>query len=432
MEPVLARLRELPGGSELLELAARRDDVEWSAARCATCCSARCPRELDVVVAADGRRLARSARVDALRDRRGLRRATATSASAPPLVELGRRGANRRRATGAPSRYPGAGSAAGGARGHARGGSASGATSPSTRSPSRWAARARASCDAVARRAGGSARAGDCAYCTTQLHRRPHAPAAPGPLRARGWSSRSSPTPPSWPRAHWPRARWTRSRARASAPSCGSRWANRTRSERSRRWTSLGLLAALHPRLRFDRRGARPARSLLLGEDGRPDLLILAALMLPLALRAGDDPRAEIVALLDRLEFRAADRDRIAAAATAVRAGRELLVARTPVAAARSRLQATPPEGIALAGALGRRDQWRGVTVSPGGGLPLVRRCLCHMRLQITGEDLLAAGIPEGPEIGRRLEAALRMQDSTASWGRVVRLSCAAALESNV
>jgi hypothetical protein len=30
-----------------------------------------------------------------------------------------------------------------------------------------------------------------------------------------------------------------------------------------------------------------------------------------------------------------------------------------------------------------------------------------HVRLEITGEDLMAAGIPEGPEIGRGLEAAL-------------------------
>ncbi len=32
------------------------------------------------------------------------------------------------------------------------------------------------------------------------------------------------------------------------------------------------------------------------------------------------------------------------------------------------------------------------------------------MRLRIDGRDLLAAGVPEGPEIGRRLEAALRLR----------------------
>jgi tRNA nucleotidyltransferase (CCA-adding enzyme) len=30
-----------------------------------------------------------------------------------------------------------------------------------------------------------------------------------------------------------------------------------------------------------------------------------------------------------------------------------------------------------------------------------------HVRLAITGDDLLAAGVPAGPELGRRLDAAL-------------------------
>ena len=33
---------------------------------------------------------------------------------------------------------------------------------------------------------------------------------------------------------------------------------------------------------------------------------------------------------------------------------------------------------------------------------------LRHVRLRIDGNDLLANGIPEGPEIGRRLEETLR------------------------
>ncbi len=35
---------------------------------------------------------------------------------------------------------------------------------------------------------------------------------------------------------------------------------------------------------------------------------------------------------------------------------------------------------------------------------------LRHVRLRITGDDLLASGVPEGPEIGRRLEETLRMR----------------------
>ena len=32
---------------------------------------------------------------------------------------------------------------------------------------------------------------------------------------------------------------------------------------------------------------------------------------------------------------------------------------------------------------------------------------LAHVRLQISGDDLLAAGVPEGPAIGRALDATL-------------------------
>jgi tRNA nucleotidyltransferase (CCA-adding enzyme) len=160
----------------------------------------------------------------------------------------------------------------------------------------------------------------------------------------------------------------------------------------------LGLLVALHPRLRFEERVAR-ATLVLLPEDGRSDLALLASLLLPLALRAGDDPRTEIVALLDRWDFPAADRDRVAAATVAV----PRLIEQLPAAERPSRLRAVaagvPLEGVALAGALGAQE-------SAGRWLENTR--LIH--LEITGDDLLAAGLPEGPEIGRRLEAVLELR----------------------
>lgn len=179
----------------------------------------------------------------------------------------------------------------------------------------------------------------------------------------------------------------------------------------------LGVLGALHPRLRLDgaalcrglqllaaadaepRGGSPPAGSPPPGGRGRPDLLLLAGLTLPLALRAGVDPGAEIAALLHRLEFPAAERDRVAAAAVAVPA----LVHELPAAATPSALselaRGVPPEGVALAGALHEpaaepARRWLGE--------------LRAIRLRIGGEDLLAAGVPQGPEIGRRLAATLR------------------------
>jgi hypothetical protein len=182
----------------------------------------------------------------------------------------------------------------------------------------------------------------------------------------------------------------------------------------------LGLLAAIHPRLRFDR-GAIERSLALLPDDGRPGLLTMSALMLPLAPRM-DDVRAEIVALLDRLEFIASDRDRIAIAATAVARLTDTLPAAVLPSQLRGAVDGVPLEGIALAG---------GVSESAAGP---AHRWLTELRdvgLLITGEDLLAAGVPEGPEVGRRLDAALRSRlDGELSDGRDAELT--AALEARI
>ena len=142
--------------------------------------------------------------------------------------------------------------------------------------------------------------------------------------------------------------------------------------------------------------------------------------MLPLALRAEDDrseigQRAEIVALLDRWDFPAGDRDRVAAATVAV----PRLIEELPAAERPSRLRAVaagvPLEGVALAGALGARE-------SAGRWLEDTR----HIALEVTGADLLAAGLPEGPEIGRRLEAVLELRlDGRLAEGREAELQAA-------
>jgi tRNA nucleotidyltransferase (CCA-adding enzyme) len=182
----------------------------------------------------------------------------------------------------------------------------------------------------------------------------------------------------------------------------------------------LGLLSALHSRLRFDR-GCIERSLALLPDDGRPGLLTMAALTLPLTLRA-DDARTETVALLDRLEFIAPDRDRIVAAATAVARLTEALPAAVRPSRLRAAVEGIPPEGIALAG---------GVSRSSAGP---ARRWLTELRnidLSITGEDLLAAGVAQGPEVGHRLDAALdRKLDGDLADGRDAEL--AAALEARV
>ena len=67
-------------------------------------------------------------------------------------------------------------------------------------------------------------------------------------------------------------------------------------------------------------------------------------------------------------------------------------------------MRTSPLEAVALAGSLA--EEQRNATAAAWAARWLAE--LRHVRLQIGGDDLLAAGVPAGPEIGRRLELALR------------------------
>jgi tRNA nucleotidyltransferase (CCA-adding enzyme) len=151
----------------------------------------------------------------------------------------------------------------------------------------------------------------------------------------------------------------------------------------------LDLDRAIHPR--FGLRDIEPVRLALrlLPEDGRPDLLVLAA-------AAEEVPRPELVGLLDGLAFHAADRERVVAAAMGAKTlAAALDRARTPAEIGAAAVGASP-ELVALAGGHRGADaaaEW----------LDRLR----HVRLEIDGQDLLAAGVPQGPLIGAALRAAL-------------------------
>jgi tRNA nucleotidyltransferase (CCA-adding enzyme) len=139
----------------------------------------------------------------------------------------------------------------------------------------------------------------------------------------------------------------------------------------------------------------------LLPADGRPDLVTLAA------CTAGMDV-STLLAWLDDMGFTASERDVVAASSRAATAA-PLHAARTNAEIARA-ARGAPVEAVALAGGENARryiDELR------------------HVRLEIGGDDLLAAGIPEGPEIGERLQRALdRKLDGEVS-GRAEELAAA-------
>jgi tRNA nucleotidyltransferase (CCA-adding enzyme) len=154
----------------------------------------------------------------------------------------------------------------------------------------------------------------------------------------------------------------------------------------------------------FDTRPRALAAALdLLPEDGRPDLLTLAA------CTAGMDTRA-LLAWLDAMGFVAGERDRVAAASR-YSTGAPLRAARSNAEIARA-ARGAPVEAVALAGGEN------------------ARRWLADLRavgLEINGDDLLAAGVPQGPEIGTRLQRALDRKLDGEIAGREQELATALA-----
>jgi tRNA nucleotidyltransferase (CCA-adding enzyme) len=147
----------------------------------------------------------------------------------------------------------------------------------------------------------------------------------------------------------------------------------------------LGLL----PEGMAPRRGLTQRALELLPEDGHPGILALAA-------SAGGMGAERLRAWLDELGLGARERDQVVTIAT----GADELAAALAAASSPSEIHAAarrrPDELVALAGALGAEQP--------------ARRWLVDLRdvhLEISGDDLLAEGVPPGPEMGRRLDRAL-------------------------
>jgi tRNA nucleotidyltransferase (CCA-adding enzyme) len=163
----------------------------------------------------------------------------------------------------------------------------------------------------------------------------------------------------------------------------------------------------IHPHLGLDDEPLARRAFELLPADGRRDRLALA-------LAARRVPADELAPLLDALAFPAQDRDAIAAAATRAQALAESLsraMAPSQIAAAAS---GAGSELVALAGALGPAEPARDW---------LAR--LRHVRLEINGTDLLTAGVPPGPAVGRGLVAALAAKLDGRAVGREEELATA-------
>jgi tRNA nucleotidyltransferase (CCA-adding enzyme) len=153
---------------------------------------------------------------------------------------------------------------------------------------------------------------------------------------------------------------------------------------------ALGLSQAIDPTLCFNADRQKLARDALkqLPEDGRPDLLVLGVALL------GAD-RGDVAAVLERMEFTTAAAGVIVDAATRAQAVTDALTTAESGSAIAHAVGNAGVATVALAAALGppsRAQRW----------LTTLR----HEELQISGDDLIDAGIPQGPALGQRLAAA--------------------------
>ncbi len=167
----------------------------------------------------------------------------------------------------------------------------------------------------------------------------------------------------------------------------------------------LRIDRALHPAFGLEDPALAETALALLPADGRRDLLILA-------LAARRIESGELRALLDALAFEAADRETILAAATGARGAADALAGATRNSEIAAALAGAGPELAAIAGALGPDEEAR-------RWLDRLR----HVRLAIDGGDLLAAGVPQGPAIGRGLSAALSAKLDGQVSGREAELA---------
>ena len=171
---------------------------------------------------------------------------------------------------------------------------------------------------------------------------------------------------------------------------------------------ALGIDAAIASGLgiRTQERADLARRAIaLVPKDGEPADLALAVASL-------DVPAAELPGLLDRLAFPAARRDRIVAAATRAGALARSLTETDAPSRIAGAVGSGPIELVALAGAMGAEAPARRWLHE-----------LRHVRLDIDGEDLLAAGLAPGPALGAGLAAARAAKLDGRAVGREAELA---------
>lgn len=182
------------------------------------------------------------------------------------------------------------------------------------------------------------------------------------------------------------------------------------------RLAELGLDRALHPAIAADAELVAAARLGALETGASQALTALAALCT--GRSEADAGHAELAGWVEALGLAAPDRDAVLRAAGRAHGLAEELTLPLCPSELYELLQGEPAEALALALALGApQDVARRYT----GGLRATR-------LEISGADLVADGVPESPAVGRALRATLRRKLDGELAGREEELRTALAL----
>jgi tRNA nucleotidyltransferase (CCA-adding enzyme) len=192
----------------------------------------------------------------------------------------------------------------------------------------------------------------------------------------------------------------------------------------------LGIGRALHPDLRADPELVASAKLGATETGADPALAALAALATDrlggrdaaVTEPAAREPDDGLAAWIDRLGLASGERDAVLRAAQgAPELTEELRRALLP-SQLRRLLDGEPPEALALALALG----------APAGPILDFLTRLSGVRLEITGADLIAAGLPESPVLGRALEETLarKLDGEVAGRDDELRVALSIARES--
>jgi tRNA nucleotidyltransferase (CCA-adding enzyme) len=176
------------------------------------------------------------------------------------------------------------------------------------------------------------------------------------------------------------------------------------------RMRELKLDCALHPAWRVLPERAASAMLACAETGADPALTSLAALMVP-------DAEA-LHPLLDRLALTRGERDRVARAAEVGGHLAHRLRADLPASGIHALLHCEPLETLAVALAWG----------APGEPVLRYLSDLRGVRLEVTGDDLVAAGVPESPALGVALAETLRRKLDGELSGRDDELATAVAI----